>query len=110
MSNDVNILDKNKSEIITKEMTNKLDIIEEETKNYVDDLKKGSYNILVAIRCRPLWNKEKEFSDQEIVKTLDNKMIILIDPYEYNGHADIFRNRSKEQHYAFDYVFDKSCK
>lgn len=27
---------------------NKLEIIDEETKNYIDDMKKGSYNILVS--------------------------------------------------------------
>jgi kinesin family protein 18/19 len=87
----------------------KLHIIEEETKNYIDDLKKGTYNILVAIRCRPLNNKEKEFSDFEIVKIMDRKMVVLIDPYEYNGPNDIFKNRSREQNYAFDYAFDHTC-
>jgi hypothetical protein len=28
-------------------MNNKLEIIEEETKNYIDEMKKGTYNILV---------------------------------------------------------------
>lgn len=92
------------------ESQQKLDVIEEETKNYVDELKRGTYNILVAVRCRPLWNKEKDFSDTEIVKIIDRKVVILNDPYEYNGHSDIFKNRSKEQQYAFDYAFDKHCR
>ncbi len=87
----------------------KLDIIEEETKNYLEDLKKGTYNIMVAVRCRPLWNKEREFSDFEIVKILDKKMVILMDPYEYNAPTEVFKNRSREQNYAFDFAFDKSC-
>jgi kinesin family protein 18/19 len=33
---------------------------------------------------------------------LDKKLVILIDPYEYNGHSEIFKNRSREQQYAFD--------
>ncbi len=87
----------------------KLDIIDEETKNHIDDMKKGTYNIMVAVRCRPLWNKEREFNDSEIVKILDKKMVILMDPYEYNGPTDVFKNRSREQNYAFDYAFDKTC-
>ena len=79
----------------------------EETKNHIEDMKKGTYNILVVVRCRPLNNKEKELSDIEIVKILDKKMLVLIDPYEYNGHSEIFKNRSREQNYAFDLVFDK---
>ena len=36
-------------------------------------------------------------------------MVILIDPYEYNGPSEIFKNRSKDQNYAFDLAFDKTC-
>jgi len=57
-----------------------------------------------------LTNKEKEFSEFEIVKIMDKKLVILIDPYEYNGHSEIFKNRSREQQYAFDYAFDKSTR
>ena len=105
----------NESEIINPDISrkgdidNKLTIIEEESKNYIEDMKKGTFNILVAVRCRPLNLKEKEISDIEIVKVLDKNMLVLIDPYEYNGHSDIFKNRSREQNYAFDIVFDKTC-
>ncbi len=91
-------------DIFTESENNKTD---EETKNHIEEMKKGTYNILVAVRCRPLNNKEKELSDIEIVKVLDKKMLVLNDPYEYNGHSEIFKNRSREQNYAFDLVFDK---
>jgi hypothetical protein len=52
--------------------------------SYVDDMKKGTWNILVsifslsyklvmqvAVRLRPLWNKEKEQDNFEIVRILD---------------------------------------
>lgn len=61
----------------------------------------------MAVRSRPLSSKEIEFSENEIVKVMDNKMIILMDPYEYNAPSEVFKNRSREQHYAFDYVFDQ---
>ena len=41
------------------------------------------------------------------MKVLDNKMVILLDPYEYNAPSEVFKNRSREQHYAFDYAFDQ---
>jgi kinesin family protein 18/19 len=34
-------------------------------------------------------------------------MVILMDPYEYNAPSEVFKNRSREQHYAFDFVFDQ---
>ena len=77
------------------------------TQNYIDDLKKGTYNILVVVRCRPLSQYENQISNFETIRILDEKMLVLIDPIEYNGPNNIFKNRSREQHYAFDFVFDK---
>lgn len=94
----------------------KLETIEEETNKYVEDLKKGTYNILVkhyfikvAVRTRPLSHKELENNEKEIIRVLDKKLLILLDPIEYNGHSEIFKNRSREQQYAFDFVFDQHC-
>ena len=58
---------------------------DETTKSFIDDMKKGSYNILVCVRCRPLSVSEKQLSSNEIIRIMDNKMVILIDPIEYNG-------------------------
>ena len=77
------------------------------TQNYIDELKKGTYNILVVVRCRPLSQYESQISNFETIRILDEKMLVLIDPIEYNGPNNIFKNRSREQHYAFDFVFDK---
>ena len=84
-----------------------LEIINEETKNYIEEMKRGSYNILVAVRCRPLNKREKELSNTETVKIMDDKMVILLDPIEYNRPNNVFKNRSREQTYAFDFAFDK---
>jgi uncharacterized protein YfdQ (DUF2303 family) len=61
------------------------------------------------VRARPLANKEAEFNNREIIKITDNKLVFLQDPFEYNGHNEIFKNRSRERTYAFDYAFDKHC-
>ena len=106
---DLTIKNDNANHIIDTNTNILNDKLEEETKNYVDDLKKGTYNILVAIRARPLNIKEIEFNDKEIIKILDEKVVILLDPFEYNGPQEVFKNRSREQHYAFDYAFDKYC-
>ena len=78
-----------------------------DTNTYIEEMKKGSYNILVCVRCRPLSTLEYQLSTYETIKIMDNKMVILMDPIEYNGPNTIFKNRSREQTYAFDYAFDK---
>ena len=51
--------------------------IEEETSKYVEEMKKGTYNILVAVRCRPLSQKEREISTYETINFIDKKVLIL---------------------------------
>ena len=63
----------------------------------------------MAVRARPLTSRESEFNNREIIKITENKLVFLSDPFEYNGHSEIFKNRSREKHYAFDYAFDKTC-
>ena len=79
----------------------------EETKTYVENLKKGAYNILVCVRCRPLSPLEMQLSTSETIRIMDNKMLVLMDPIEYNGPSTVFKNRTREQNYAFDFAFDK---
>ena len=78
--------------------------ISEETKTYIENLKKGACNILVCVRCRPLSSLERQLSTFETIKIMDNKMLV---PIEYNGPTTVFKNRTREQTYAFDYAFDK---
>ena len=79
------------------------------TKSYVEDMEKGSYNILVCVRCRPLSSFEHQLSSYETIRIMDNKMVILMDPIEYNGPSTVFKNRNREQAYAFDFAFDKNA-
>ena len=81
--------------------------ISEETKTYIETLKKGQCNILVCVRCRPLSNLERQLSSFETIRIMDNKMLVLMDPIEYNGPTTVFKNRTREQTYAFDFAFDK---
>ncbi|CAD8121815.1 unnamed protein product [Paramecium sonneborni] len=66
-------------------------------------------NILVAIRCRPLNQKEIANDDLDIVRVEDN-LIIILDPIQMEYEAENKKmlevyHRSKEQRYAFDKVF-----
>jgi kinesin family protein 18/19 len=104
LSNNINN-NGNNNNIINENLNNNK--IEDETKNYIDDLKKGSYNILVVVRCRPLSILESQISSYETIRIMDNKMVVLMDPIEYNGPNSVFKNRSREITYAFDFAFDK---
>ena len=105
-SNNNNNNNSNNNNIINENLNN-INKIEDETKNYIDDLKKGSYNILVVVRCRPLSILESQISSYETIRIMDKKMVVLMDPIEYNGPNSVFKNRSREITYAFDFAFDK---
>ena len=67
--------------------------------------KKSTYNILVAVRCRPLNKKEKEISEKETITIIDEKIIKLKDP---NGFLNPNNIRAKEKILKYDYAFDSS--
>jgi len=60
--------------------------------------------MLVAVRVRPLWDKEVEAGDYNTVQVVEGKMVVVLDPW-YD--ADHNPNRAKEKRYAFDVVFDE---
>ena len=67
--------------------------------------KKNVYNILVAVRCRPLNKKEKEISTKETIKIIDDKIVKLKDPNSFLNPNNI---RAKEKIMNFDYAFSPS--
>jgi kinesin family protein 18/19 len=63
---------------------------------------------MVAVRLRPLSQKELENNEMDIVRIMDQKVVVLLDPADLlNDKNPLGRNRTKEKHYAFDYAFDK---
>lgn len=90
-----------RSETPTKRRESLLEDMNQERK------KKKIANIIVVVRKRPLSNRELEFNSYSTIRILNRKIVILLDPYEYNGHSEIFKNRNKEQHYTFDYAYDE---
>ena len=67
--------------------------------------KKQTYNILVAVRCRPLSKKEKEISSNETVKIMDDNTVKLKDPNSFLNPNNI---RGKEKTMNFDLAFSPS--
>ena len=75
----------------------------------VEEMKRGESNILVALRLRPLLSKEIAAGEFNLVKILDEKVVLLQDPKDFseeNGKNEIRKNRTREKQYAFDYAFD----
>ena len=68
-------------------------------------VQKESYNILVAVRIRPLNQKEELISTEETISVENKNTILLKDPNNYINTNNI---RTKEQFLTFDYVFDKN--
>ena len=55
-----------------------------------------------------MWKKEKDDEQLDIVKILDQKVVIVMDPDEVQGKEKILgKDRTKEKQYAFDLAFDK---
>lgn len=82
-----------------------------ETEDHIGQMNKGTSNILVAVRARPLSNKEAETDSFEVLEILDDKVVVLLDPgTNAPKPEEAFRiNRSKEKQYAFDYAFGKNA-
>jgi len=53
---------------------------------------------MVAVRLRPMWNKEKEKGELNIVKILDRNVVILMDPVDVKAEEKVLgKNRTKEK-------------
>ena len=91
------------SDIILQEsnnLDNSKQFLKEENQN-----KKMTYNILVAVRCRPLSKKEKEISEKETIKIIDGKIVKLKDPNNFLNPNNV---RGKEKIMNFDFAFSPS--
>jgi kinesin family protein 18/19 len=75
------------------------------TEKFKENMNSGQSNILVAVRVRPLLKKEREQGCKNIIRVLDRKVVVLLDPGVHSD--DVLRaKRNREKRYAFDYAFD----
>eukprot|EP00730_Choanoeca_flexa_P001185 TRINITY_DN10520_c0_g1_i6.p1 TRINITY_DN10520_c0_g1~~TRINITY_DN10520_c0_g1_i6.p1 ORF type:complete len:912 (+),score=229.97 TRINITY_DN10520_c0_g1_i6:128-2863(+) len=65
----------------------------------------NSSRITVAVRARPLLEKEAKAGSENIVSCLDGKVLVLRDP-SANSDDILRRNRSQDRRFAFDHVLD----
>ncbi|KAF5179641.1 Kinesin-like protein [Thalictrum thalictroides] len=58
----------------------------------------------VVVKCRPLTGKERQRS-RDIVRVIDDKEVIILDPDLSKDYLERVQNRTKEKKYHFDYAF-----
>lgn len=66
---------------------------------------------MVAVRLRPLLPKEIMAGEFNLIKIMDEKLVILQDPQDFteeNGKNELRKNRSREKQFAFDFAFDSN--
>jgi kinesin family protein 18/19 len=80
----------------------------DDSEEHIKKMWAGQSNILVAVRLRPLLKHDR--CKRSIVRVLDDKVVVVLDPAKVNDEKDILRaNRTREKRYAFDFVFEPEC-
>lgn len=74
------------------------------TKEVTEAMWAGQSNILVAVRVRPLLSHDRQRKD--ILRVLDRKMVVVLDPGNKADVVGQMRNRTRKKRYAFDRVFE----
>ncbi|GAQ83814.1 Kinesin-like protein [Klebsormidium nitens] len=73
--------------------------------NFRPPFQSETATLLVAVRCRPLNAKEK-LRFRDILRVVDDKIVVVLDPDIAKEYLDKVQGRSKEKQYAFDLAFD----
>jgi kinesin family protein 18/19 len=73
----------------------------------IDDLKAGTANILVAVRCRPLNQKESSISDTETIGIVEDRVVVLREPPTDTDGRENSRGPKREKNFTFDHFFDQ---
>lgn len=65
-------------------------------------------SLIVAVRVRPLVKAElaRAGKGRDIMRVMDGKVVIVLDPDESKEYLDVVQNRTKEKRYTFDVAFD----
>ena len=80
-------------------------VISEETKTYIDNLKKVICNILVGIGYDWLSSLYYQLYSFETIRIMENKNKILMNPIECNWPTTSFKKRIIKQKYKFFLAF-----
>jgi len=67
----------------------------------------SSSSLIVAVRVRPLLKTENgKGKGKDIMRVMDKKVVLVLDPDESKDYLDQVQNRTKEKRYTFDVAFD----
>ena len=70
----------------------------------------GETSLTVAVRSRPLLPDERRRGDRrDIVRVLDDKHLVVLDPDDEKNYLDERTHRTKERRYTFDKAFGSSA-
>ncbi|XP_034690363.1 kinesin-like protein KIN-8B isoform X5 [Vitis riparia] len=69
---------------------------------------KKTTTLTVAIKCRPLTEKER-LRSRDIVRVKEDKEVVVLDPDLTKDYLERIQNRTKEKKYSFDYAFGPDC-
>lgn len=58
-------------------------------------------------RCRPLTRREIKRGDEEVVRIINNSMLVMVDPFDL-GVGNSAR-RGKQTQFEFDHILDKTA-
>ena len=78
------------------------------TSAFQHSMKSGKANILVAVRARPLNEREEATGAKEVLKVLDGKVVVLTE-HMLQQNDFLRHGRSRDKSYAFDHAFDETC-
>ncbi|KAI5325078.1 PREDICTED: kinesin [Prunus dulcis] len=67
---------------------------------------KQTTTLTVAVKCRPFRERER---GRDIVRVIDNKEVLVLDPDLSKDYLERIQNRTKEKKYCFDHAFDPGC-
>mmetsp|Transcript_119481 Transcript_119481/g.273773 ORF Transcript_119481/g.273773 Transcript_119481/m.273773 type:complete len:894 (+) Transcript_119481:133-2814(+) len=73
-----------------------------------DPVKSEGANIFVAVRSRALQAHERAVGGRDIVRCLDKRVVVLVDPATTAADDYLRLNKTREKRYAFDVVFDQN--
>uniref|UniRef100_A0A7S3QX98 Kinesin-like protein KIN-8B n=1 Tax=Dunaliella tertiolecta TaxID=3047 RepID=A0A7S3QX98_DUNTE len=64
-------------------------------------------SLIVGVRVRPLLKSEQTKSNRkDIIRVIDGKVVVVLDPDESKDYLDQVQHRTKEKRYTFDVAFD----
>eukprot|EP00798_Chlamydomonas_sp_ICE-L_P001068 gene1068-3926_t len=64
-------------------------------------------SLIVGVRVRPLLKTElAKGGRKDIIRVIDGKVVVVLDPDETKDYLDQVQNRTKEKQYTYDVAFD----